>query len=453
MARASNKQCRRVTGATWSSHRPSTAGFVVGGLAAAWLFTLVGAGVAMADSIEGKSGVVIQGKIVARDEKFVTMEVKAGSRVVQRKYGLSLIRAITIDGNREVLDGSGDKPAPGTKPAPGPTTGPITGQRSRAQVEALINDVGSTAPDWYEATPLNYPPSLDLTWPEKPPGAWNNQKNVGQYIWDIINPNESKWREGIRLMHHLLVMHKDDAEVRTRIMRTIGGMYFRLFQDYPRATFWWRKVGIDSRDAAQVAECYWKMGNKAMAVELLNKHGNLVTLDMIKLWADMGDTDRALALANLFANSKAADDAWVLAGDACRLAGRYPMAIQYYQKVLAMPDDNNVKRNKNRAQASLDAIKYFDTLDVKRVADGTYTDSSLGYQGQVEVEVKIAAGHIESVRVTKHQEKQFYAALTDTPNKIIQKQSVKGVDATSRATLTSEAIINATAKALAGGMK
>jgi uncharacterized protein with FMN-binding domain len=60
---------------------------------------------------------------------------------------------------------------------------------------------------------------------------------------------------------------------------------------------------------------------------------------------------------------------------------------------------------------------------------------------------------MESVRVTSHREKQFYSSLTDTPQKILKKQSVKGVDATSGATITSEAIINATAKAIAGGMK
>ena len=43
--------------------------------------------------------------------------------------------------------------------------------------------------------------------------------------------------------------------------------------------------------------------------------------------------------------------------------------------------------------------------------------------------------------------------MTDTPEKILAKQSVKGVDATSSATITSEAIINATAKALAQGAK
>jgi len=86
---------------------------------------------------------------------------------------------------------------------------------------------------------------------------------------------------------------------------------------------------------------------------------------------------------------------------------------------------------------------------VRRAADGVHHGRSTGYAGPVEVDVTVRDGRLESVRVTRHQEKQFYSALTDTPQQIVQKQSVQGVDAVSGATITSEAIINATAKALA----
>jgi uncharacterized protein with FMN-binding domain len=77
----------------------------------------------------------------------------------------------------------------------------------------------------------------------------------------------------------------------------------------------------------------------------------------------------------------------------------------------------------------------------------------LGYEGQIQVNVVVSSGRIEAVKVTQHREKQFYSALTDTPAKIVAKQGVKGVDATTSATIKSEAIINATAKALASGAK
>lgn len=100
-----------------------------------------------------------------------------------------------------------------------------------------------------------------------------------------------------------------------------------------------------------------------------------------------------------------------------------------------------------RARDSIAAIELFDQADVSKVADGVYRASSTGYNGAVEVEVKVAGGTMEDLRVTSHNEKQFYAALTDTPNQILKKQSVKQIDATSRATITSQAIVNATAKA------
>ena len=55
--------------------------------------------------------------------------------------------------------------------------------------------------------------------------------------------------------------------------------------------------------------------------------------------------------------------------------------------------------------------------------------------------------------VTQQTEHQCYASLTVIPQKIIDKQTVKGVDTYSSATVTSNAIVNACAKALSTGVK
>src|SRR5690242_19263029 len=62
-----------------------------------------------------------------------------------------------------------------------------------------------------------------------------------QYLWDVINPNPARWKPGVRFLHHLLVLHKDDPAVRTRVMTALGRLYFSLLQDYARAAFWWQK--------------------------------------------------------------------------------------------------------------------------------------------------------------------------------------------------------------------
>ncbi|MEX2215726.1 MAG: FMN-binding protein [Phycisphaeraceae bacterium] len=410
---------------------------------------------AFADSIESLSGTVIQGKIVSRDDKFVVMDVALGGKTVQRKYGLSLIRAIIIDGVREELKPGGNTPAPGPRLGPGVNPGPA-GTRTKAEIDKLIAEAGRTPPDWFEDTPLNLPKSLDLAWPEKPPGGWNNQVNVGQFVWDVINPNDKRWREGIKFMQQMMDMHKNDNEKRQRAMSSMAGMYHHFFQDYARAAYWWLQAK-DRTDWVGVAECYFRLGNKAMAMEIVMalRRRPSYPISLVKLVADMGETNLAIEMTadTIKAGSNAADEAMMHAGDACRLAGRFKQAQGYYEKIIAMPDDKNNKRSKDRARESLQGIKLFDTLDVKKVADGSYKASSLGYEGQVEIEVKVAGGRIDSLRVSNHKEKQYYAALTDTPAQIVAKQSVKGVDATSRATITSEAIINATAKALSGAMK
>ncbi len=172
-----------------------------------------------------------------------------------------------------------------------------------------------------------------------------------------------------------------------------------------------------------------------------------------RLWSEMGENDKALKMA-LQTAQDTPDVGFLAAADICRVLGRSKEALGYYQKVLdTTGGERDVKQYKERAQASLDAVRLVDTLDIKRVPDGIYRDSSVGYSGQVFVEVSVASGRIADVTVTRHTEKQWYSSITDTRRQILLKQGARGVDATSGATITSEAILNATLKALAKGQK
>jgi len=407
---------------------------------------------AIAD-VELVNGSRIQGKITAVSETHVSVKVTIGSRTYLRKYPTDRIHAVTV-GDRRVgfNEREGGAPATGTGNSPGSGDA----RKTQREIEALIEKLGRTPPDWWESVSLNYPNTLDLTWPRKPPGGWNARRNVGQYFWDIVNPNPGKWKEGLRLAHHLLLMHQKDPEKRTRAMDTLAGMYYRFFQDYARAAFWWEKTGLGKERTTpaivRLAECYWRLGNKQMALDLLNRR--TIYLSSIKLLADMGETHRALQLAEAAARSSAPELALLYAGDACRIQGQYEKALKYYQRVLALPATGKAKERiqkcQNRARANIEGIRIFDALDLSRIPDGTYRGSSHGYAGMLQVEVVVRSGRIESVRVTSHKEKQFYSSLTDTPKEIIEKQGVKGVAAVTGATITSEAIVNATAKALAG---
>ena len=68
------------------------------------------------------------------------------------------------------------------------------------------------------------------------------------------------------------------------------------------------------------------------------------------------------------------------------------------------------------------------------------------------VEVKVAGGRIESVRVTKHKEDLAMDSLVEVPRRIVKAQSAS-VRPVTGATISSDAVIDAVAKALAKGMK
>jgi len=334
-------------------------------------------------------------------------------------------------------------------------------KRTRAEVEALIKQVGASSPDWWESVTLTYPDTLDLDWPLKASGAWNNQKNVGQYLWDVINPNPGRWQQGIRLVHFLMIRHKDDRAKVARAMGTLGAMFHNFTQDWPRAVFWWRMSAQYGAyvDPTMMANCYWRMGCEDMAQEMLVMIGADYTRngEVIKLWADMGHMDKALQLAEAKARSGMPQIAYVAAGNACRQAGLYQEALNYFQKAVRAPlpakENNDYTRARQQAREAIEAIKLFEMLDLSQVKDGVYSASSTAFAGPLRVEVKVADSRIQTVRVTDHKEKQFYTAIEETPQKIVLRQTVKGMDAVTGATITSEAIINATARSLADAMK
>lgn len=405
--------------------------------------------------VEFLSGSRLEGKVtsIRKDDKEFDFAAKIGNRVTKRTYPFVRVHAVTLNGKRHVLT-----PFPSEQPT---TRGGSTASgdnpavvRSPAEISKIIEQAGKTPPDWYDSVALEYPDTLDLNWPLKPPGeGWNNQKNMGQYIWDVINPNPHRWRPGIRLVHHCMTLHTDQPALLDRDMHTLGIMYFQLLQDYPRAAFWLRKAGgaAAPRDRVILAECYWRLGSRAMAMEMLRS--NRLPIQAIKLLGDLGETQRAVQLATAASTTPQAAEAFLLAGDALRQAGQQQKAIEFYQRVLSSKNHRNEDYealHKARARESIEAIQLFDQLEITALADGTYTGVSTGYNGPITIVVEVRGGRIESVKVTDHREKQFYSALEDTPRRIIDRQSLE-VDAVSGATITSQAIVNATARALAVG--
>jgi uncharacterized protein with FMN-binding domain len=187
-----------------------------------------------------------------------------------------------------------------------------------------------------------------------------------------------------------------------------------------------------------------------MAVEQLRRVGRYNT-GAVHLWAELGEHDRALQMAERHARQY--PTAYLTCGDICRHAGRYDEALAHYQKVAALKDREKFGRAIYNAKDRMLGLQAERAFDLSRIRDGTYTAQSLGYAGLLEVAVTVKNRRITAVKVIRHEEKQYYSSLTDIPRQIVEKQSIKEIDATSGATITAEAIITASAKALARGIR
>ena len=327
--------------------------------------------------------------------------------------------------------------------------------RTREEVLALIEEAGTSKPAWWDSAALEYPETLDLSFPHPPPTKeWNSRLNVGQFMWSIINENASRFRQGTKFMHFVLKLNEDDPSVVRRCREQLAHCYHDLLQDWARAAYWKRK--LRARDVA-LANCYWQLGNKEMAANILDwirfdssRYGGA-----IKQWADMGELEKALALAEKSAGFRNWGAAHRAVGDAYRKFGRYGEAVEYYEKVLAVEsatkDNLILKHNQDHARLSIENIRLFETFDLGKVKDGTYRASVPAYNGELVVSATVEKGRITAVRVVEHREKQFYTSLTDMPAKIIRAQDFRNVDATTGATVTADAIKNAVARALSQG--
>lgn len=420
-----------------------------------WVFLswLAATAALAADEIELLSGTRLEGKIIERTEQSIKIQLTVENRPLVRSYPLNRVRAITQNGRRQIL-ASGDKDSPAavaSAAAPGTQS-----------MDSLIEQMGRTPPDWFDSTPLEYPETLDLSWPEPAPVIWNYTRNVDHFLWDIISSNPKRYRSGIRFMHHLLSVNQRNEGVRGRAMNELGRMYFEFFRDYARAAFWWRQAKVDqnpkfaqSPSPAHLAECYWRLGSRSSATQLLERLP--LTPAVIKAWADLKETDKAIRLCEEgLKRGLPPSQIYLLAGDACRAARDFSKATEFYQKVLSVPrpapQGEEIKRDQERAQATLEVIRLFDTLDVSRIPDGAYPGKSLGYYGHVEVEAVVKSGRVVDIKVTYNPDRQYFHAVDESIRRILERQTVNGVDAISGATVTSEAVIRAAAKALSSGM-
>jgi len=327
-------------------------------------------------------------------------------------------------------------------------------KRSSREVVELIRRVGPTKPDWWDDVRLDYPKTLDLSWPKPKRGAkWNPQKNPSQYLMSVIYRQPRRWRSAAKLFQHIIDISDDNDRARHNAMQSLGLVYARFLADYPRAAYWWQKVArekrsLNTREAVGLAECYWQLGSKSKTERVLRSLGGGTT----KLWAEIGDLDQALAVARREARGNWPHNAFLAAGNAYRSHGRHRQAMGLYRRLAKLkPQGKRAKglqRMKKLGQQSIAATEIYQGLDLGKARDGTYTGVGEGFRGPMQVNVVIADGAIEAIKVVKHREDWYFRSLTEVPRRLVKRQGVKGVHAVTGATYTSNGIVNATADAI-----
>jgi len=325
--------------------------------------------------------------------------------------------------------------------------------RTPDEVKALVQEAGKTPPAWLAGTPLNMPKGLSLRWSARS-RAWNPVKNIEHYLAVNIDPQPERQKEGIKLLHRVLDSNKGNEATAKRSMRELAHRYF-LLGDHAHALWYYNQGGRKTvRDASDVARSYEKLGNARMSANLIAfvaQPDKSSYASGVRQWAEAGNLPVALKLAEGIIKSGKSTRGYLAAGDACRCAGDFKKAQEFYKKAIASTRSASYRQ---RAQAGLTAAQALDGLDLATIADGLYTGSADGgYRGAISVEVVIKGGKMTSVKVAQTRENRDYESQTVVPGKIVARQSIRGVDAVTGATLTSVTVMNAVGHALAQARK
>ena len=418
-----------------------------------------------ADELELTNGKRYYGKLVEKTDLYVTFRVIMGDATAELRFPANRVRHVKIGVDAPpdqppaiTLPPEQERPLARLRPAGEPSglTWSSSNTKTRDEVKALVESAGSRPPDWWDSATLNFPKTLDLTW-GKSGDARQWSTNFAVYLMVKAYPAPDLWKPTVKLLDQARTVNKLDKDKLAKTHLELGKAYHYLLADWARGAYWHGQVAGDDVDKLLgLAECYWKLGNKDMAAEILARFlaEPTTTGRLIKLWSDMGETEIALEVAEAMAQAGMPDAAYLAAGNACRRAGDFDQALSFYAKAAAAKTGTRDRaKNQLRARANIEAVKFFRSVDMSEVPDGTHTGRASGYRGPVEVKVTVKAGQIESAQVVRHKEPVALSAPEQLPAQIAEAQGPTGVNAVTGATATSDAIINATAKALAGAAK
>ena len=183
-------------------------------------------------------------------------------------------------------------------------------------------------------------------------------------------------------------------------------------------------------------------------------------LDLMSCYRCFGEYDKAKATAER-AMKNLPDDTWRIAlqadvhdglGDLYAELGNKKQARQHYAKAAELYPTSKqpygrhlLARRAAKVRTKIDLLD-MGAIEAGKLADGRYGGDSLGYTGPLQVTVTVRNGRVTDI-VVRHKEKIHQNATQIIPRRIVAAQSLK-VDAVTGATVTSQAIVDATLRAL-----
>ena len=286
-------------------------------------------------------------------------------------------------------------------------------------------------------------PSLSKALAElKVPPAWFAETNT---TWDLAKP----WKQGRIEIRRLLALGTKAGNRQAvkltclyRDKKDIGDgheypMYLflagetawatRAYEDFVR-----RKPERNTHAYLSLVSCYSHFGEYAKAIETLQR----------ALTSLPADRWRIACQANVH---NAWGDLCAEMGDGKQARTHYARAIGLYPKSKQPYGRHLLARQAAKVKTKLDLLDLAD-LRLSSIPDGTYAGTSLGYTGPLTATVTVRGGRIVGVRV-RHKEKIHQNATEIIPRRIVKTQSLN-VDAITGATVTCQAIVDATFQAL-----
>lgn len=188
-----------------------------------------------------------------------------------------------------------------------------------------------------------------------------------------------------------------------------------------------------------------KVDAAALAAAVAAEPKPAITTDYgpLKACVEAGDLAKGRALVEEMAQAEGGYQSF---GDKLRVSGLYPLAQYCYVK--AIGDGKTARPAAYTARRSL-VVMYQGPWhpDLNKVPDGAHKGVCAGYLGPNTVTVTVKDHKITDVNVQSTDNRPLNS-LQKTPRDIVAKQGIKGVDAVTGATITSDAVMAGACMAL-----